>query len=162
MLKEILSVSGKSGLFKLISQGKNMLIVESLIDKKRQPAYSHEKIVSLADVAIFTDSEEKPLADVFELINIKEAGKKIAVDPKSDNNTLRNYFAEVLPDFDRERVYPTDIKKIITWYNLLIENGFKNFVAKQEVEKEAKVEKKEPSTESPVEKKEKKVKKAEK
>lgn len=160
MLKEILSVSGKSGLFKLISQGKNMLIVESLIDKKRQPAYSHEKIVSLADVAIFTDSEEKPLADVLDLISIKEGGKKITVDPKSDNTTLRNYFGEVLPNFDRERVYPTDIKKIISWYNLLIENGFKSFVATPEPEKKAKAEKKETNTESPVEKKEKKVKKA--
>ena len=127
MLKEVLSISGKSGLFKLISQGKNMLIVESLVDKKRQPAYSHEKVVSLADVAIFTDSEEKPLSEVLLLIKEKEAGKKISIDPKANNDILRAYFAEVLPDYDRDRVYPTDIKKLIIWYNLLIENGMTEF-----------------------------------
>lgn len=131
MLKEILSISGKSGLFKLVSQGKNMLIVESLIDKKRQPAYSHEKVVSLADVAIFTDSEEKPLAEVLTLIQEKEAGKKVSLDLKATNDVLRDYFAEILPDFDRERVYPSDIKKLIMWYNQLIDNKITDFIKKE-------------------------------
>lgn len=143
MLKEILSISGKSGLFKLVSQGKNMLIVESLIDKKRQPAYTHEKVVSLADVAIFTDSEEKPLAEVLKLMKEKESAKKISIDSKSSNDVLRAYFAEVLPDFDRERVYPSDIKKLISWYNILIENGITEFAMK-EVKKEKKEEKTKP------------------
>ncbi len=131
MLKEVLSISGKSGLFKLVSQGKNMLIVESMSDKKRQPAYSHEKIVSLADVAIFTEDEEKPLAEVFSLIKEKEAGKTCSISPKSANKDLNNYFAEVLPNYDRDRVYPSDIKKVITWYNLLIENGIVDFEIKE-------------------------------
>jgi hypothetical protein len=156
MLKEILSISGKSGLFKLVSQGKNMLIVESLVDKKRQPAYTHEKVVSLADVAIFTDSEEKPLADVLKLIKEKEAGKKVTIDLKAGNDVLRAYFAEVLPDFDRERVYPTDIKKLISWYNILIENGITEFamkeMAKDKKEKPVKAEKEEVVKEKPVKK----------
>ena len=136
MLKEILSISGKSGLYKLISQGKNMLIVESLIDKKRQPTYAHEKVVSLADVAIFTEDEEKPLADVFGLLMDKEDGKKVCIDLKAGNDVLRSYFAEVLPNYDRERVYPTDIKKLINWYNLLIDNGITEFKGNEEPEPE--------------------------
>lgn len=141
MLKEILSISGKTGLFKLVSQGKNMLIVESLIDKKRLPAYSHEKVVSLADVAIFTDSEEKPLAEVLTLMKEKEGGKKITIDLKATNDVLRDYFAEVLPDFDRERVYPSDIRKLVLWYNLLIENKITNFIEEKKKETKPKAEK---------------------
>lgn len=138
MLKEVLSISGKPGLFKLVSKGKNMLIVESLIDKKRQPSYAHEKVVSLADVAIFTDNNEKPLNEVFMLIKDKEAGKKSSCDPKASSDALRSYFAEILPDFDRERVYPTDIKKVILWYNLLIDNGMSDFQIEEENTEEAK------------------------
>jgi len=134
MLKKVLSISGKPGLYKLVSQGKNMLIVESLLDKKRQPAYSHEKMVSLADVAIYTDSDEKPLAEVLMLIKEKEGGKKASIDPKSTADALRNYFEEILPDFDRDRVYPTDIKKILVWYNLLLENGINDFTIEKEEE----------------------------
>ncbi len=123
MLKKILSISGKSGLYELVSQGKNMLIVESLKEKKRIPAYSHEKIISLADIAIFTDEDEVPLRQVLKTIKEKENGEKSSLDPKSDTNKLREYFATILPDFDKERVYPSDIKKIISWYNLLIETG---------------------------------------
>jgi hypothetical protein len=136
MLKKVLSISGKPGLYKLVSQGKNMLIVESLLDKKRQPAYSHEKMVSLADVAIYTDSDEKPLAQVLMLIKEKEGGKKASIDPKSPADALRNYFKEILPDFDRDRVYPTDIKKILVWYNLLLDNGINDFTIEPEVEAE--------------------------
>lgn len=134
MLKEILSISGKPGLYKLVSHGKNMLIVESLMDNKRQPAYSHNKVVSLADVAIFTDSEEKPLNEVFELMKTKEAGQKATIDAKASADDLRAYFAEVLPDFDRDRVYPTDIKKLVTWYNLLVDNGLTDFTVDPETE----------------------------
>ena len=124
MLKTILSISGKPGLFKLISQAKNMLIVESLQTGKRQPAYAHEKIISLGDIAIFTDEEDVPLSEVLNAIKEKENGAKVILDiKKADNETLRAYLAEVLPNFDRERVYPTDIKKLISWYNLLVETG---------------------------------------
>jgi len=132
MLKEILSVSGKPGLFKLVSQGKNMLIVESLIDGKRIPAYSKDKVVSLSDIAIFTDAEEVPLAEVFEKVKAKENGAKCLVDAKADNDVLRKYMAEILPEYDRERVYPSDIRKLISWYNILINSNFTSFV---EVEK---------------------------
>lgn len=133
MLKEILSISGKPGLFKLVSRGKNMLIVESLVDKKRQPSYAQDKVVSLADVAIYTENGEKPLNEVFLLIKEKENGNKSSCDPKADNNTLRKYFSEILPDYDIDRVYPTDIKKVISWYNLLTNNGMTEFKIEEEV-----------------------------
>lgn len=136
MLKKVLSISGKPGLFKLVSQGKNMLIVESLANRKRQPAYSHEKMVSLADVAIYTDSGEKPLAEILMLIKEKENGQTCSIDPKSANDVLRSYFEEILPDFDKDRVYPTDIKKILVWYNLLIDNGITDFVLEEPEEAE--------------------------
>jgi len=136
MLKEILSISGKPGLFKLISQGKNMIIVESLIDKKRIPSYSHEKVVSLGDIAIFTDNEEVPLREVFDKIKTKENGGVASIDPKADSKLLQVYFGEVLPDFDRERVFPSDIKKVLNWYNILINNGITDFVENVETKKE--------------------------
>jgi len=127
MLKRILSVSGKPGLFKLISQGKNMTIVESLVDKKRMPALAHDRVVSLGDISIYTENEELPLGDVLTKIKEKEESKKSSIDPKADGNILRNYFAEIVPDFDKERVHTSDIKKIIIWYNLLIENEITDF-----------------------------------
>lgn len=132
MLKEILSVTGKPGLFKLVSQAKNMLIVESLVDGKRIPAYSRDKVVSLGDIAMFTETEEVPLADVLEKLKTKENGQPASVDPKSDNDTLRKFMSEVLPDYDRDRVYPSDIRKLISWYNLLINNNITDFVSKEE------------------------------
>lgn len=135
MLKTILSISGKPGLYKLISQAKNMLIVESLQTGKRQPAYAHEKIISLGDIAIFTDDEDVPLGEVLNSIKVKENGAKVSLDiKKSDTETLRAYLAEVLPNFDRERVYPTDIKKLISWYNLLVETGNDDFVEEKKAE----------------------------
>lgn len=141
MLKTILSISGKPGLFKLISQAKNMLIVESLQTGKRQPAYAHEKIISLGDIAIFTDEEDVPLSEVLNAIKEKENEAKVTLDiKKADNETLRAYLAEVLPNFDRERVYPTDIKKLISWYNLLVETGNTDFVEEEKPQKDADVE----------------------
>jgi hypothetical protein len=136
MLKEILSVSGKPGLYKLISQGKNMFIAESLIDKKRIPVYSSDKVVSLGDIAIYTDNEEVPLANIFNTIKAKESGEKINQDPSAKPDELRNYFAEILPNFDRERVYPSDIKKMINWYNILINAGITLFEEEEEEEEE--------------------------
>ncbi len=134
MLKEILSVTGKPGLFKLVSQGKNMLIIESLIDGKRIPAYTKDKVVSLGDIAIFTETEEVPLGKVLEKIKAKENGAVCPVDAKSDNNLLRKYMAEVLPEYDRERVYPSDIRKLITWYNLLINSNITEFIEAEKAE----------------------------
>jgi len=134
MLKEILSVTGKPGLFKLVSQGKNMLIVESLIDGKRFPAYTKDKVVSLGDIAIFTETEEVPLGQVLESLKEKENGAVCSIDPKSDNDKLRKYMLEVLPDYDRDRVYPSDIRKLLTWYNILINAQITDFVTEEKQE----------------------------
>lgn len=129
MLKTILSISGRPGLYKLISQVKNMLIVESIdATKKRFPAYGNEKIISLADIAMYTGDAEVPLRDVLMSMKEKENGGAVSLDPKKANaEQLREYLATVLPDFDRERVYPGDIKKLISWYNILVANGLTDF-----------------------------------
>lgn len=134
MLKKIVSISGKPGLYKVISQGKNMLIVESLVDKKRMPAHSKDKVVSLADVSMFTDNGDKPLSEILDSLKIKENGAIASIDAKADAQSLRTYFGEIVPDFDRDRVYPTDIKKLIQWYNLLIETENTDFSSKEETE----------------------------
>jgi len=134
MLKTILSISGKPGLYKLISQSKNMIIVESLLDGKRIPSYSHDKVVALSDIAMFTDAGEVPLHDVLEKMRTKENGQIATIDPKETPEKLRTYFGEVLPNFDRDRVYPTDIKKLIVWYNMLTQNGITDFSVKEETE----------------------------
>lgn len=141
MLKEILSITGKPGLYKLVSQGKNMLIVESLLDGKRIPAYAKDKAVSLGDIAIFTETKEIPLGEVLEKVKTKENGAKASIDPKSDNDDLRKYMEEVLPDYDKDRVYPSDIRKLITWYNILTENKLTEFLEKEEEQAEDKGEK---------------------
>ena len=128
MLKTILSISGKPGLYKLISQGKNMLIVESLADKKRIPAYGKEKIVSLGDIAMYTDADDVPLREILASIQKKENGAAVALDiKKASPEELREYMAAILPNFDRDRVHVSDIKKLISWYNLLVANDLTDF-----------------------------------
>lgn len=136
-MKKILSVSGKSGLFKMVSQGKNMLIAESLIDRKRIPVYPKDKVVSLGDIRIYTDEEEVPLSQILNKIKEKESGKPIDFNPAIQPDELRNYFAEILPNFDRDKVYPSDIKKIMNWYNLLVNTGNADFEKKEESEQES-------------------------
>jgi len=131
MLKKIVAISGKPGLYKVLSQGKNMLIVESLADGKRIPAHSSEKVVSLGDISMFTEAEDKPLHEILEAMKAKENGGKAGIDPKSDNNALRTYFAQIVPDYDRERVYPTDIRKLVQWYNTLMETGNTDFTPEE-------------------------------
>lgn len=131
MLKTILSIAGKPGLYRLVSHGKNMLIVESLTDKKRIPAYAKDKVISLGDIAMYTDAEEVPLHEVLTNLRNKENGKKTSISASAKPEELRKFFAEVLPNFDRERVYPTDIKKLISWYNLLIEAGITDFTPEE-------------------------------
>jgi len=134
MLKEILSMTGRPGLFKLVSQGKNMLIVESLIDGKRIPAYTKDKVVSLGDIAIFTETAEVPLGKVLEALKVKENGGVCSIDPKADNDKLRNYLGEILPDYDRDRVYPSDIRKLLSWYNILINAQISDFLEEEKEE----------------------------
>ena len=117
-LKDILSISGEGGLFRFIAQGKNSIIVEHLETKKRTAAHGTAKVSSLEDIAIFTDDEEVPLSEVFDKIFEKEDGGE-ALNHKSSSNELKEYFEEVLPAYDRDRVYVSDIKKLLNWYNTL-------------------------------------------
>ena len=121
-LSGIIAISGRPGLFKVIAQGKNNVIVESLVDRKRFPAYSSDRISALDDISIYTYEEEKPLKEIFAAIYEKEsAGETIS--HKEDDKKLVNYLLEVLPNYDQERVYVSDIKKIFQWYNLLHKAG---------------------------------------
>jgi hypothetical protein len=119
MLKGILSISGQPGLFKLVAETKNSIIVESLITGKRMPAYSTSKISSLSDISIFTQTGEILLTDLFR--KIIESGKTIS--SKASSNEIKAFFAEVLPDYDQDRVYVSDMKKVLQWYQLLSEQN---------------------------------------
>ena len=132
MLNTILAIAGKPGLYKLISQAKNMLIVEAVsADKKRMPIYASDKVISLGDIAMYTDKDEVPLATVLEAIKVKENGGVTAIDyKKASAEELAEFMAAVLPDYDRDRVHNSDIKKLIQWYNLLISNGETDFEEK--------------------------------
>ncbi len=126
-LSEILAINGKPGLFKLVSKGKNNFIVESLSDQKRIPAFSHDGLSSLDNIAIFTYEEDIPLVDVFKSIYTHENGEK-APDILKDTDKLKNYFELILPNYDKERVYVHNIKKVVTWYNLLHDANLLDFV----------------------------------
>lgn len=132
MLKNVLSISGRPGLFRLVNRGKNMLIVESLTTGKRTPAYAHDKVISLDDVSIYTNEDDTPLAGVLEAVKVKNGGNPVDVKALGNDDKVREYFGEILPEFDRERVYTTDIKKLFSWYNLLLEAGITDFVEKEE------------------------------
>jgi len=142
-LKGILSVSGYSDLFKLVAQSRNGIIVESLLTKKRMQAFASSKISSLEDIAIYTTDEDIPLHDVFKNIFDKENGGK-CVDSKSDGDVIKNYFETVLPVYDKERVYLSDMKRVLKWYNMLQELNMLEFSEKVE---ESKVEEKNEKTE---------------
>lgn len=140
-LSGIISISGRPGLYKVIAQGKNSIIVESLIDKKRFPAYSTDRISALEDISIYTIEEDKPLTEIFVELYEKQEGKE-GPSHKDDITTLTEYFMEILPDYDDERVYPSDIKKLFQWYNLLHKAGCLE-PTEEEKEKEEKEAKKE-------------------
>lgn len=133
MLNNILAITGKPGLYKLISHGNNTLIVESLLDGKRIPTFARDKIISLADVSMFTLDEDIALSEVLTKLGKKEALKPSTIDLKNaSTEALREYFAAVLPNFDRDRVYPSDIRKLIQWYNMLINAGITDFTVEEE------------------------------
>lgn len=128
MKKTILSIAGKPGLYALVSRGNRMLIVEALETGKRVPAYSNDRITSLNDIAIYTEDEEVPLLDVLQAVKEKEGGKETAFNfKKASKEELFSYFEEVLPKFDQDRVHPSDIKKLLSWYNLLVKSGNTDF-----------------------------------
>lgn len=118
-LDKILSISGKPGLYKIITQTRKGLIAESLVDKRRISVNIHNNISILSEIAVYTLSEELPLYKVFQKIREKEEGKQTFISHKASKDELEEYFFNVLPEYDEERVYASDIKKIIQWYNLL-------------------------------------------
>lgn len=134
-LKDILAISGKPGLYKFISQGRNGIIVESLIDNKRVHAPATAKISALEDIAIFTDEKEVPLQEVFKEIHEKEDGGK-CIDHKSNPDELKSYMEEILPTYDRDKVYVSDLKKLFNWYNLLHELDMLSFEDEEEEQEE--------------------------
>ncbi len=129
MLETILAIAGKPGLYKLVSRGNRNLIVETLDEKKhRQPAFATDRVISLADIAMYTSEKEVPLADVLTAIKEKENGAPCSVDyKKASRDELFAFLGEVLPDYDSDRIYPADVKKLIQWYNILIQNGLDDF-----------------------------------
>lgn len=134
MKETILAISGKPGLFKLVSRGNKNLIVETLdAQHKRMPAFGTDRITSLGDIAMFTNSEDVPLTTVLDNLKTLENGKSATIDlKKASGDELREYFAKVLPDFDRDRVHISDIKKLLQWYNILIDNGITDFKAEED------------------------------
>ena len=129
MKQTILAISGKPGLYKLVSRAKNSLIVEALDDThKRMPAFATDRITSLGDIAMFTETDDVPLTDVLDNLKKLEDGKKASINEKKASSAeLREYFSKVLPEWDQDRVKDSHIKKLITWYNILIEAGITDF-----------------------------------
>lgn len=123
MLKGIITISGQPGLFKVLSDNKNNVIVESLETGKKLPSFSNSKMSALEDISVYTMEKEVSLTSVFDKIYKKEDGGNSAVNHKSSVNELKSYFVEVLPDYDRDQVYVSDIKKILRWYNILLAKG---------------------------------------
>ncbi|SDS42195.1 hypothetical protein SAMN04487764_2181 [Gillisia sp. Hel1_33_143] len=125
-LEKILSISGKPGLYELTAQTRGGFVAKSVTDGKKIAVNVRNNVSLLSEIAIYTYTEEVPLGEIFQKISDKEEGKK-AIDHKSNKKELEAYFSEILPDYDVERVYQSDIKKVLQWYNLLIDNGFTDF-----------------------------------
>lgn len=135
ILKDILSISGKSGLFKLVTSGKNHIVVESLIDGKKTTAFASHKISSLEDISIYTYEDDIPLSDIYDVIFKKEQGGQ-AIDHKASEKELRSYMSGILADYDEDRVYVSDLKKLFQWYNILQNNGLLHLEEKVKEEEE--------------------------
>jgi hypothetical protein len=126
-LDKILAIGGRPGLYRLVTQTRSGLIAESLADGKKLSVGISNNVSVLSEIAIYTLEEELPLRAVFEKIQQKEEGKKTSVNHKAGKLALEEYFFEVLPNYDEDRVYASDIKKVIQWYNLLLDNGITDF-----------------------------------
>lgn len=136
-LDKVLSISGKPGLFKILTQTRNGFVVESLLDKKKVTVTMHNNISVLSEIAIYTLTEEVPLRKVLKNIMEKEDGKPTSISPKDSKIKLEEYFFEVLPDYDEDRVYASDIKKIMQWYNLLQQHDMLDVLEAPSEEKKA-------------------------
>ncbi|MCX6233168.1 MAG: DUF5606 domain-containing protein [Bacteroidetes bacterium] len=138
-LSKIMAISGKPGLYKSIANTKNGIIVESIIDGKRFTAFAHERVSSLEEISVFTTGEDLSLKDVLKRIFDKQQGQK-AIDIKADTKALLSFFEEVVPEYDKERVYTSDIKKVINWYNLLQGKNMLDFTEEEKKEETTKEE----------------------
>ena len=136
-LTKILAISGSPGLFKYVAQGKNGIIVESLSDARRTMVSGAAKVSALGDIAIYTDTKEVPLGEIFQSIFADKSGKEVAIDNKSTPEQLKAFMEGILPDYDRDRVHNSDIKKLGTWYNALVKAGFTKFVIEEQEEEPA-------------------------
>lgn len=134
-LRDILAISGRPGLFRLVNRGRGNLIVESIIDKKRSPAHQTDRVSSLADISMFTVDDDKPLPEILTALHALTQGQPVN-GKAMDDHAIREYFRQVLPDFDDERVHTSDIRKLLNWYNLLLQAGITEYVAPREEEKE--------------------------
>lgn len=127
MLREIISITGKPGLYKILTQGKRTIIVEELDNSKRFPVMARDKVVSLGDIAMYTRGEDLPLGKILDKAYAHYEGKTVDVKELAAKGALREEFAKIVPDYDADRVYDTDIKKFFTWYNLLVNAGMSKF-----------------------------------
>lgn len=136
MLKSILTISGKPGLYKLLTRGRGVVIVEAIDDtKKRFPIQGTDKVVTLGDISVFTHADEKPLRELLTTIQEKEGGAAVTLDFKNGKpEELKAYFSQVLPDYDEERFYVTHMRKILSWYNILVKYGLTDFSAEEKKE----------------------------
>lgn len=141
MLKEILAITGKPGLFKIVSHNGKTLIVEDLQSKKRFPVSARDRVVSLGDIAMYTDSDDKPLGEILDIIYSNEKGEKINIKEVIATNGLKSQFEKYVADFDKDRVHDSDIKKLFSWYNLLVDNGFTKFTEEEKKDEVSKDEK---------------------
>ena len=134
MKDTILAISGKPGLYRLVSQGRGMLIVETVdAARRRVPAGARDRVTSLNDVSMYTTEDDKPLMEIFQAIADKEGGKTASIDfRKASKEELADFMASILPDYDRDRVHFSDIKKLVQWYNILVEGGYTSFVEANE------------------------------
>ena len=132
MLREIISITGKPGLYKMIGHGNRRIIVEDITSGRRFPALERDKIISLADIAMYTQGDDKPLNEILDLVYAKQDGKEIDIKGLVDNGKLKDTFGEILPDFDSDRVHDSDIKKLFSWYNLLVKAGYTKFTKEEE------------------------------
>lgn len=134
-LDKILSISGKPGLYKIVTQARSGFVAESLLDNKRITVNVHSNVSVLSEIAMYTLTEEVPLREVFKKVREKEDGKQTSISHKDSKDKLEEYFFEVLPDYDEDRVYPSDIKKVIQWYNILQANDLLSALDKEEEDK---------------------------
>lgn len=134
MLRKILSVTGRPGLFEILSSGSHNIIVEDITTKKRFPIHSRDKVVSLGDISMYTEGGDTPLGKILDMVYAKQEGNPVDIKGLVKEGKLRTLFGEIVEDFDRDRVYDNDIKKLFTWYNLLLAAGYTKFEEEEKVE----------------------------